>query len=385
MDHHATTPTDPRVVESMLPFFSIHFGNPASKTHSFGESASLAVEAARSQVANIIGAQPKEITFTSGATESNNLALQGLARSMRGKKNHILTLKTEHKSVLDCCDFLQRNDVEVTFLDVKNDGLVELNQLEAAIQPNTFLVSIMLANNEIGVIQPLNEVAKICESKGILFHSDITQAVGKIPVDVTTLGLNLASFTAHKLYGPKGVGALYINRSSPRKVRLEPLIYGGGHEKGLRSGTLPSPLIVGFGKACELAQQLQPTEAVRLLQLRTTLWKGLQETVPGVLLNGSESERLPGNLNISIPGVQGEALLLALKDVALSSGSACTSTDSEPSHVLLALGRSHDLADASLRFGLGRGNTQEDVDWLLDNLPKKVAELKEFNPVGVPR
>jgi cysteine desulfurase len=377
MDNHATTRTDPRVVAAMLPYFAEHYGNPASKMHIFGQTADEAVKQARRQVASIINAEPREIVFTSGATESNNLALKGFAHAFQNHGKHLITLQTEHKSVLDTYSHLQRDGFEVTFLPVRSNGLLDLDVLQRALRVDTILVSIMLANNEIGVIQPVAEAARICHERGIFVHSDATQAVGKISVDIHQLGVDLLSFTAHKLYGPKGCGALYVRRQGTR-IRLDPLIDGGGHEQGLRSGTLATPLIIGFAAACNLAVAEMPTESARLRQLRDRLWAGLQAKIPDIVLNGDWEHRLPGNLNVSFMGVKGESLLLDLKEIALSSGSACTTTDSEPSHVLRALGRDDDLADASLRFGLGRFNTQEEVDYVVERVAEAVVKLRKF-------
>lgn len=378
MDNHATTRTDPRVVEAMLPYFTENFGNAASKMHVFGQHAEHAVKEARAQVAHIINAEPREIIFTSGATESNNLALKGVAHYYISKGKHLVTLATEHKSVLDTCAHLEQLGWNITYVPVEPDGIVDLNKLEAALRPDTILVSGMLANNEIGVLQPIQEIVQRCHARNILVHTDATQAVGKIPVDVRALEVDLLSFTAHKLYGPKGIGTLFVRKQGSR-VRLEPLQDGGGHEQGLRSGTLPVPLIVGFGEACRLAEREMSAEAERLLQLRTRLWDGLQQKISQLRLNGAWSPRLPGNLNVSFEWVKGESLLLALRDIALSSGSACTTMDSEPSHVLRALGLDDDLADASLRFGLGRFNTAEEVDYVIEKVASAVHHLRQLS------
>lgn len=378
MDNHATTRTDPRVVEVMLPYFSEHYGNAASRMHVFGQYAEQIVKTAREQIAGCIGAEPRELIFTSGATESNNLAIKGVAHQLADRGTHLVTLTTEHRSVLDTCAHLERDGWRVTRVAVQLDGLVDLAAVEAALQPDTVLVSIMLANNEIGVIQPIRELCSICHERGILFHTDATQAVGKIPVNVRELEIDLLSFTAHKLYGPKGVGALFIRRQGSR-VRLEPLIDGGGHEQGLRSGTLAVPLIVGFAEACRLAASEMPAESVRLLQLRERLWQGLKSKTDYIRLNGAWEPRLPGNLNVSLDWVKGESLLLELKDIALSSGSACTSMDSEPSHVLRAVGLDEEQADASLRFGLGRFNTSDQVDYAIDRVAEVVARLRQLS------
>jgi cysteine desulfurase len=384
MDNHATTRTDPRVVTAMLPFFTEQYGNPASKMHSFGQTADEAVKKARSQMAYSLGAQPREIVFTSGATESNNLALKGVARAARNKGKHLITLATEHKSVLDVFVHLQREGWTTTFLPVQTNGLVDLSTLKAALRPDTVLVSIMLANNEIGVLQPVAAAARLCHEQGILVHTDATQAVGKIPVDVGALEVDLLSCTAHKLYGPKGCGALYVRRQGGARVRLEPLIDGGGHEAGLRSGTLATPLIIGFAEACRIAAAELTAEAERLRQLRNRLWQGLQTNIAEIYLNGDENQRLPGNLNVSFAHVKGESLLLELKEIALSSGSACTSLDSEPSHVLRALGRDEEMADASLRFGLGRFNTLEEVEYVITRVTQAVDKLRKLSSAWQP-
>lgn len=378
MDNHATTRTDPRVLAAMLPYFTEQFGNAASKMHVFGQAAEQAVKTARAVIAQSIEAEPREILFTSGATESNNLALKGVAHFYHHKGKHMVTLATEHKSVLDTCAHLERDGWQVSYVKVQSNGIVDLKQFEAVLRPDTILVSAMLANNEIGVIQPIAEIAQRCKARGILVHTDATQAVGKIPVSVRHLDVDLISFSAHKHYGPKGVGALFIRRAGSR-VRLDPLIDGGGHEQGLRSGTLPVPLIVGFAEACRIAMQEMPTESMRLLELRQRLWHGLQAHLKNITLNGDETHRLPGNLNVSFAWVKGESLLLELRDIALSSGSACTTMDSEPSHVLRALGMDDDQADASLRFGLGRFNTAEEVDYVVQRVAEAVTKLRKLS------
>lgn len=378
MDNHATTRTDPRVVAAMLPYFTEQYGNAASKMHRFGLDAEQAVKSARATIAQCIEAEPRELIFTSGATESNNLALKGVARFHQQRGKHLVTLTTEHKSVLDTCAHLERDGWQVTYVLVKKNGIVDLNVLEAAIRPDTILVTVMLANNEIGVIQPIKEIATICKDRGVVIHTDATQAVGKIPVSVCDLDVDLMSFTAHKLYGPKGVGALFVKRQGSR-VRLDPLQDGGGHEQGLRSGTLPVPLIVGFAEASRIAIEEMPVESVRLLQLRERLWNNLRSTISNITLNGEYDHRLPGNLNVSFAWVKGESLLLELKEIALSSGSACTSMDSEPSHVLRALGLDDDAADASLRFGLGRFNTMEEVDYVAGRVAEAVTKLRKLS------
>lgn len=378
MDNHATTRTDPRVVAAMLPYFSEHYGNAASRMHVFGQYAELAVKAARQQIAECIAAEPRELIFTSGATESNNLAIKGIAHQLAHRGRHLVTLTTEHRSVLDPLAHLEREGWKITRVPVQADGLVDLAAVDAALQPDTVLVSIMLANNEIGVLQPVKELCRLCHARGILFHTDATQAVGKIPVSVRDLEVDLLSFTAHKIYGPKGVGALFIRRQGSR-VRLEPLMDGGGHEQGLRSGTLAVPLITGFAEACRLAFSELATESARLLHLRELLWQGLQKKIDHIRLNGAWQPRLPGNLNVSFNWVKGESLLLELKDIALSSGSACTSMDSEPSHVLRGLGLDDELADASLRFGLGRFNTAEEVDYVVQRVAEAVSRLRRLS------
>jgi cysteine desulfurase len=380
MDNNATTRTDPRVVEAMLPYFTERYGNAASRHHVFGRQAEEAVEQARAQVAALIGAEAKEIVFTSGATESDNLALKGVAGLYGKKGNHLVTVLTEHKAVLDPCRRLERDGFRVTFLPVDRFGRVSAAQVAGAITDQTILVSVMAANNEIGTLQPLAAIGKVCEERGVLFHTDAVQAVGKVPVDVEEMGIDLLSLTAHKIYGPKGVGALYVRRRAPR-VRLEPMLDGGGHERGLRSGTLPVSLIVGFGTACELCRQEMPAEGQRLTRLRDRLQGGLTHGLSDVQLNGHPTERLPGNLNLSFAYVKGEALLVRLRDVALSSGSACTSANPEPSYVLRALGLDDDLADSSLRFGLGRFTTEEEVDFVIEAVKQAVQALRAMSPL----
>jgi cysteine desulfurase len=380
MDNNATTRCDPRVVEAMLPYFTEKYGNAASRNHAFGWEAEAAVEEARAQIASIIGASPKEIIFTSGATESNNLALKGVASMYRKKGNHIITAVTEHKAVIDPCKRLERDGFQVTFLPVDRYGQVHPEQVAEAITPQTILVSIMAANNEIGTLNPIRDIGRICKEKGVLFHTDAVQAVGKIPLDVQEMGIDLLSLTAHKLYGPKGIGALYVRKKDPR-VRLDPIIDGGGHERGMRSGTLAVPLIVGFGKACEIAQQVMPEESARLLQLRERLREGIMSQLEETYVNGHPTERLPGNINLSFAYVEGEALMMGIKDVAVSSGSACTSASLEPSYVLRALGVGDELAHSSIRFGLGRFNTQEEVDFVIEQVVKAVTHLREMSPL----
>ncbi|MBI3122170.1 MAG: IscS subfamily cysteine desulfurase [candidate division NC10 bacterium] len=380
MDHHATTPVAPEVFEAMRPYFLERFGNAASRNHAFGWAAESAVEAARSQIALLIGCKPVELVFTSGATESDNLAIKGVAQAYREKGTHIITSQIEHHAVLDSCKRLQKDGFQVTSLPVSRDGRVDPADVAKALTPKTILVSIMLANNEIGTAQPLAEIGRLCKERGVLFHSDAVQGVGKIPVNVDALGLDLMSLTAHKLYGPKGVGALYVRMGKPR-VKLVAQMDGGGHEKGRRSGTLNVPGIVGFGKACELAGQLMAGEAARLTALRERLWAGIRARLDHAHLNGHPTLRLPGNLNVSFEYVEGESLLMSLKDVAVSSGSACTSASLEPSYVLKALGIGEALAHTSIRFGLGRGNTEEEVDYVCDRLAEQVTRLRAMSPL----
>jgi len=379
-DNHATTPMDPRVLEAMLPYFTRVFGNAASRNHSFGWDAEKAVEAAREQVGVLLGASSKEIVFTSGATESNNLAIKGAAHFYKDKGRHVITSKIEHKAVIDSCRALELEGFSVTYLDPARDGLITRDAVAAALRPDTILVSIMAANNEIGTVNPLADIGALCRPKGVLFHTDAVQAVGKVPVDVEAMKIDLLSVTAHKMYGPKGVGALYVRRK-PR-VRLVPLIDGGGHERGLRSGTLNVPGIVGFGKAAEVARAELATEAARLATLRDRLLHKIQDGVPRTVVNGSLEHRLPGNLNISFAYVEGESMLMAVnKHVAVSSGSACTSASLEPSYVLRALGVGDDLAHSSLRFGLGRFNTEDEVDRVADLVVRSANRLRELSPL----
>lgn len=380
LDNHSTTPCDPRVVEAMLPFFTEKFGNAASRNHTFGWEAEEAVDAARKQIAKIIHADPKEIVFTSGATESDNLALKGVVEMYREKGDHIITSSTEHRAVIDTAKALEKKGVKVTYLPVDKHGMVNPDDVRKAITDTTIMISIMLANNEIGTINPIKEIGQIAKEKGVLFHCDATQGVGKIPVNVQDLGVDLMSFTAHKIYGPKGIGALYVRRKGPR-VRLEPMIHGGGHERGMRSGTLPVPLVVGFGKACELCEQEMEREAQRLVKLRDRLQEGIMSALEEVYLNGHPTERLPGNLNLSFAYVEGEALLMGVKEIALSSGSACTSATLEPSYVLRALGVGSDLAHSSIRFGLGRFTTAEEIEYTIDRMIKAVNHLRAMSPL----
>jgi cysteine desulfurase len=380
MDNHSTTPMDPRVLETMLPYFHEKFGNAASRNHAFGWTAEEAVENARAQIARLINATPREIIFTSGATESDNLALKGAAEMYREKGNHIITQVTEHKAVLDTCKRLEKYGYQVTYLPVGKDGRIDLDDLRRAITPKTILISVMYANNEIGVIQPVEEIGKIAKENGVLFHTDGVQAVGKIPVDVQKDNLDLVSLTAHKIYGPKGCGALYVRRRNPR-VQLSAVIDGGGHERGMRSGTLNVPAIVGFGKAAELCLNEMGQESARLRALRDRLKDGLFAKLDEIYINGSIIDRLPHNINISFAFVEGESLLMGINDVAVSSGSACTSATLEPSYVLKALGVGEDLAHTSIRFGLGRFNTQEEVDYVVNRVAEVVQRLRELSPL----
>jgi len=380
MDHHATTPVDPRVVEAMLPYFTERFGNAASRNHAFGWEAEEAVEQARKQVADLIGASAKEIVFTSGATESNNLAIKGAAEMYREKGTHIVTCVTEHKAVIDTCKRLEKYGSRVTYLPVQKDGLVNLDELRAALTDRTVLISIMAANNEIGVIQPLADIGAIAKERGILFHTDAVQAAGKVPFNVNDLKVDLAALSSHKMYGPKGVGALFVRRRNPR-VLLSPAIDGGGHERGMRSGTLNVPGIVGFGKAAELCRLEMAEESKRLARLRDRLNQKLHEGLSEIYINGSMEHRLPHNLNISFAYVEGESLLMGINDVAVSSGSACTSASLEPSYVLKALGAGDDLAHSSIRFGLGRFTTEEEVDYVAAKLIAVVTRLREMSPL----
>src|SRR5271169_6567754 len=380
MDNQATTAVDPRVLEAMLPYFSEQFGNAASRNHEFGWKAEEAVENARGHIARLIRANPREIVFTSGATESDNLAVKGVAEAYREKGNHIITQVTEHKAVLDACKRLEKSGYDVTYLPVSPDGLIDLDDLRRAITPKTILISIMQANNEIGVIQPIEEIGKIAKQKKILFHVDAVQAVGKIPVGVQKDGIDLLSISAHKIYGPKGVGALYVRRKDPR-VEISAIIDGGGHERGMRSGTLNVPGIVGLGKACEICQKEMPEECNRLRGLRDKLKDAIMSRLDGTAVNGSMTHRLPNNLNLSFSGVEGDALLMGINDVAVSSGSACTSAMIEPSYVLRALGVSEDLSHSSIRFGLGRFNTEEEVDYVADRVVETVKRLRDLSPL----
>jgi len=379
LDYQATTPTDPRVVEAMLPYFTERFGNPHSRSHQYGWESEAAVERARERVASLIGANPKEVIFTSGATESNNLAIKGVAHFNRDRKNHIITCVTEHKCVLDSCRHLEQEGFEITYLPVKPNGLLDLDTLRKAITEHTVLVSIMSAHNEIGVIQPVADIGAICREHKVYFHTDAAQAVGKIPMDVEAMNIDLMSISGHKIYGPKGIGALYVRRR-PR-VRLEALINGGGQERSMRSGTLPTPLCVGIGEACAIAQAEMGTEAERLHMLRERLYKGILEALPEVYLNGDLDQRLPGNLNLSFAYVEGEGLMMGIKELAVSSGSACTSTSLEPSYVLRALGVDEELAHTSLRIGLGRYTTEAEVDFAIERIVSEVTRLRDMSPL----
>lgn len=381
MDNHSTTPVDPRVLEAMLPYFTNTFGNAASRTHAFGWSAEAAVEDARETLAKFIGASSgKEMVFTSGATEANNLAIKGAAEYYKSKGNHLITTTIEHKAVLDSCKRLEREGFEVTYLDVEKNGIVDPAKIERAITDKTILVSVMLANNEVGSIQPIGDIGKITRARGVLLHCDAVQGAGRTPFDVESMNVDLASITAHKIYGPKGIGALYVRRSRPR-VRLVSQMDGGGHERGNRSGTLNVPGIVGFARACELMMSEGPTENARIRALRDRLHQRMANGLDELTLNGDPERRLPGNLNLSFSFVEGEGLMMAIKDVAVSSGSACTSASLEPSYVLKAMGLDEDLAHSSLRFGLGRFNTEEEVDYVADLLIQKVKKLRDISPL----
>ncbi len=378
MDYSATTPIDPRVADKMIPYLREQFGNPASRSHMYGWTAEKAVEEAREQVAKLVNADPREIIWTSGATEGNNLALKGAAQFYKTKGKHIITVKTEHKAVLDTVRELERQGFEATYLQPQDNGLITIEQLAAAIRPDTILVSVMLVNNEIGVIQPIDEIGELCRSKGIIFHCDAAQATGKVKIDLEKTKVDLMTFTAHKTYGPKGIGALYVRRK-PR-VRIEAQMHGGGHERGLRSGTLPTHQIVGMGEAFRIAREEMDDEIVRIKALRDRLANGLQE-MEEVYINGDMAHRVPHNLNVSFNYVEGESLIMAIKDIAVSSGSACTSASLEPSYVLRALGRSDELAHSSIRFTIGRFTTEEDIDFTIKLIKEKVAKLRELSPL----
>ncbi len=378
LDYSATTPVDPRVAAKMIPWLTEHFGNPASRSHPFGWEAEAAVETARADVAALVGADPKDIIWTSGATESNNLAIKGAAHFYQSKGKHLITLKTEHKAVLDTCRELERQGFEVTYLDVQENGLIDLEAFKAALRADTVLVSVMFVNNEIGVIQPIAEIGEICRDKGIIFHVDAAQATGKVEIDLNQLKVDLMSFCAHKTYGPKGIGALYVRRK-PR-IRLEAQMHGGGHERGLRSGTLATHQIVGMGEAFRLAREEMATENARIAKLRERLVAGF-EGMEAVYINGDLEKRVPHNLNISFAYVEGESLIMAIKDIAVSSGSACTSASLEPSYVLRALGREDELAHSSIRFSIGRFTTEEEIDYAVNLLRSKVGKLRELSPL----
>jgi cysteine desulfurase len=380
LDYAATCPVDPRVVEFMLPYFGEHFGNAASRTHSFGWAGEEAVEEARVRVSKLIGATSKEIVWTSGATESNNLAIKGAAEYLAGKGNHIITAVTEHKAVLDTCKYLERKGCEVTYLPVDGDGLVSVSAVADAITERTVLLSIMFANNETGVVQPIAELGKLCHDRGVLFHTDAVQAFGKLPIDVGEMNIDLMSISGHKIYGPKGVGALYVRRRRPR-VRLSPQIHGGGHERGNRSGTLNVPGIAGFGEAARLAGEEMTLETARIFELREHMRRRLMNEVPHCRLNGSLEHRVPGTLNVSFNYVEGESLLMGLKDIAVSSGSACTSASLEPSYVLRAMGLDDELAHSSLRITVGRMTTMDEVDYVVDSIRDTVARLRDMSPL----
>jgi cysteine desulfurase len=375
LDSHATTPVDPRVLDEMIPYFSEQFGNAASRNHSFGWTADEAVKAARRRAANLLRASPDEIVFTSGATESDNLAIKGVAESYRGKGNHIITATTEHKAVLDSCHHLEQGGFRVTYLPVQTDGLIDLAALERALDDQTILVTIMAANNETGTLQPIAEIGKVCRERDVVFHTDAAQAAGKIPLNVDEQNIDLLSISAHKFYGPKGVGLLYVRNG----MKLSPIIDGGGHERGMRSGTLNVPGIVGLGKACEICQEDMPEESAQTAALRDRLRDKILAGLNGVAINGSSERRLPGNLNVSFAGIEGEELLTALDGIAVSSGAACTSAHIEPSYVLKALGLSDELAQASLRFGIGRFNTEAEIDYVADRVINAVRQLRDLS------
>ncbi|KJV80365.1 cysteine desulfurase IscS [Rickettsia hoogstraalii str. RCCE3] len=379
MDYQATTPLDPRVMEAMLPYFTTKFGNPHSRSHSFGWEAENAVEEARSRVARLIGADTKEIIFTSGATESNNLAIKGIAKFYGNKKNHIITIVSEHKCVLDACRHLEQEGIKITYLPIKSNGIIDLETLKNAITDQTMLVSVMAVNNEIGVVQPLKEIGKICRERDVFFHSDIAQGFGKIPIDVNEFNIDLASISGHKIYGPKGIGALYV-RKKPR-VRVTPLINGGGQERGMRSGTLPTPLIVGLGMAAEIAYSEMEKDTKHVNYLFDRFLNNIHSRISEVYLNGDKDQRYKGNLNLSFAGVEGESIILAIKDLAVSSGSACTSASLEPSYVLRSMGIGEELAHTSIRFGVGRFTTEQEVDYAVDLICSKIDKLRELSPL----
>lgn len=381
LDMQSTTPVDPRVLDAMLPYFTEQFGNPHSRSHFYGWESESAVEQARGQIARLIGADPKEIILTSGATESNNMAVKGVANFYKEKKRHVVTTQTEHKCVLDSCRHLQEQGFEVTYLPVKSNGLVDLEDVKKALRPDTALITIMMVNNEIGVIQPIEEISKLCKEKKVYLHTDAAQAVGKVPIDVNKMGIDLMSISGHKIYGPKGIGALYVRRR-PR-VRMEPQMNGGGQERGLRSGTVPTPLVVGFGKACEVAMEEMESDRAHVKRLGQRLKDGIMHRLKSVVLNGPEdiAHRYAGNVNLSFACVEGESLIMGLKDIAISSGSACTSASLEPSYVLRALGVDEEMAHTSLRFGIGRFTTEEEIDRAIDLTCRQVNKLRELSPL----
>lgn len=379
LDYQATTPMDPRAVAKMLPYFTEKFGNPHSRSHAYGWEAEEAVDIARGQVASLINTSEKEIIFTSGATESNNIAIKGVARFNKDQKNHVITVVTEHKCVLDSCRQLEQEGFEVTYLPVQKNGILDMNVLRAAIKDSTVLVSVMAVNNEIGVIQPLAEIGKICREKGVFFHTDAAQAYGKIPLDVEAMNIDLMSISGHKIYGPKGIGALYVRRR-PR-VRLEPIITGGGQERGMRSGTLPTPLCVGFGEAANIAKLEMGKDNEHVRRLSTRFLKEIMEEIPDVFLNGDREQRYPGNINLSFAYIEGESMIMAIKDLAVSSGSACTSASLEPSYVLRALGVNEELAHTSIRFGIGRFTTEEEIDFAIKLVKSSINRLREMSPL----
>jgi cysteine desulfurase len=380
LDNHATTPMDPRVLTKMLPYFTNDFGNAGSRNHSFGWKAEEGVDEARNHIADLIGADPKEIIFTSGATESNNLAILGVAEMYKDKGKHIITCVTEHKAVIDPCKHLEQLGYDVTWLGVDEQGMIRLDDLKKAIRPDTILISIMHGNNEIGTLQPIAEIGKIAHENNVIFHTDSTQTVGRVPVQVGPMNIDLLSISAHKLYGPKGVGVLYVRRRNPR-VRLSPIVFGGGQERGMRSGTLNVPGIVGLGEACRIAKEEMSTEAARQIGLREKLFQGLSKQLDEIYLNGHPTERLPGNLNVSFAYVEGEALMMGIKDLAVSSGSACTSASLEPSYVLRALGVREEIAHSSIRFGIGRFTTEEEITYTIDRVVKEVQRLRDMSPL----
>eukprot|EP00906_Rhabdomonas_costata_P032386 RCo045629 len=379
LDFQATSPVDPRVLDAMLPFWTEQYGNPHSRTHAYGWTAEAAVEEARKKVASLIKSSPKDLLFTSGATESNNIALKGTANFYKETKKHIITTQTEHKCVLESCRSLEQEGFEVTYLPVQTDGLVDLKVLEAAIKPNTLLISVMMVNNEVGVIQPIAEIGKLCRKNKIFLHTDAAQALGKVPIDVDKMNIDIMSMSGHKIYGPKGVGALYVRRR-PR-VRLKSPISGGGQERGFRSGTVPAPLVVGMGEACAIAEREMERDEKHIRKLAKRLWDGIHANIPDINLNGSAQARYPGNLNVSFECVEGESLLMAMKSVAVSSGSACTSSTLEPSYVLRALGVAEETAHTSLRFGLGRFTTEKEIDHVVDLLTREVNRLRDLSPL----